>query len=75
MTDILSFIVPEVSMSLLHGIAIISTCLRIEHRRRARRLWWDDYATIIPAVIEVLNIAMLWLRITHQPGECSDANS
>ncbi|KJA17411.1 hypothetical protein HYPSUDRAFT_97038, partial [Hypholoma sublateritium FD-334 SS-4] len=57
----------EVSMSLLHGIAIISTCLRVEHRRRARRLWWDDYATIIPAVIEVLNIAVLWLRITHKP--------
>ncbi len=50
-------------------MAFISTCLRVEHRRRARRLWWDDYATIIPAVVEVLNVAVLWLRITHRTGE------
>ena len=61
--------VTEVCISILHGIAIISTCLRVEHRRRARRLWWDDYATIIPAVVEVLNVAVLWLRFTHRAGE------
>ena len=61
--------VTEVCISILHGIATISTCLRVEHRRRARRLWWDDYATIIPAVVEVLNVAVLWLRITHNAGE------
>ncbi len=55
-------------MSVLHGIAICSTCLRLEHRRRTRRLWWDDYATIVPLLTEGLNIAVLWLRFRQ--GSC-----
>ncbi|PPQ91735.1 hypothetical protein CVT25_013017 [Psilocybe cyanescens] len=56
----------KVSLSILHGIAIFSTCLRLETRRRTRRLWWDDYTTIIPAITDCLNIAMLWLRLRNK---------
>ncbi|KAF9473701.1 hypothetical protein BDN70DRAFT_925034 [Pholiota conissans] len=55
-------------MTVLHVATILTTCLRLEHRRRIRRLWWDDYAVIIPALTQLLNIAVLWIRITHKPA-------
>ncbi|KJA28286.1 hypothetical protein HYPSUDRAFT_690450 [Hypholoma sublateritium FD-334 SS-4] len=55
----------KICISVLHGIAIFSTCLRLEHRRRTRKLWWDDYATIVPLLTEGLNISVLWLRFRY----------
>ncbi|TFK34321.1 hypothetical protein BDQ12DRAFT_715379 [Crucibulum laeve] len=42
----------KVSISILHVIGISSSVLRVEYRRRTRRLWWDDYASIVPAAFE-----------------------
>ncbi|TFK31968.1 hypothetical protein BDQ12DRAFT_716689 [Crucibulum laeve] len=40
----------------------LSTVLRVEYRRRTRRLWWDDYASIVSAIFGCFSIAIIWLR-------------
>ncbi|TFK34320.1 hypothetical protein BDQ12DRAFT_763571 [Crucibulum laeve] len=52
----------KVSVTTLHVIGILSSVLRVEYRRRTRRLWWDDYASIGPAAFECVAIAIIWLR-------------
>ncbi|TFK35205.1 hypothetical protein BDQ12DRAFT_668704 [Crucibulum laeve] len=50
----------------------LSSALRVEYRRRTRRLWWDDYASIVPAVFECFTIANIWLRLRrHDDSERS----
>ncbi|KAF9554190.1 hypothetical protein CPC08DRAFT_615074, partial [Agrocybe pediades] len=58
-----------VSMTVLHVVSILSTCLRIACRRKDRRLWWDDYAAIPPACINIINVVVLWLRLRYSPRE------
>ncbi|TFK32134.1 hypothetical protein BDQ12DRAFT_617623 [Crucibulum laeve] len=53
----------KVSITILHVVAASSSVLRFEYRRRTHRLWWDDYAAILSAVIECCPIALIWLRI------------
>ncbi|TFK35223.1 hypothetical protein BDQ12DRAFT_655729 [Crucibulum laeve] len=55
----------KVSITILHVVAALSSVIRVEHRRRARRLWWDDYASIVPGVFECFTIAIIWLRLRH----------
>ncbi|TFK34322.1 hypothetical protein BDQ12DRAFT_372532, partial [Crucibulum laeve] len=56
------FLVLSVSVTILHVIGILSSVLRVEYRRRMHRLWWDDYASIVPAAFECVAIAIIWLR-------------
>ncbi|TFK35204.1 hypothetical protein BDQ12DRAFT_568986, partial [Crucibulum laeve] len=53
----------KVSISILHLIAALSSVFRVEYRRRTRRLWWDDYASIVPAIFACFTIAIIWLRL------------
>ncbi|PPQ84026.1 hypothetical protein CVT25_000572, partial [Psilocybe cyanescens] len=55
--------ITPVSLTIFHALAIISTGLRLEHRRRTKKLWWDDLVTVVPIMLEGLNITILWLRI------------
>ncbi|KAF4621466.1 hypothetical protein D9613_001226 [Agrocybe pediades] len=55
----------KVSMTVLHVVSILSTYLRIACRRKDRRLWWDDYAAIPPACINIINVVVLWLRLRY----------
>ncbi|KAF8999796.1 hypothetical protein BDQ17DRAFT_733387 [Cyathus striatus] len=59
----------KISITILHGLAILTAFLRFEYRRRTRRLWWDDHAALVPAIIEFLNIAVFWIRIRHFDAE------
>ncbi|TFK32519.1 hypothetical protein BDQ12DRAFT_773016 [Crucibulum laeve] len=43
----------------------VSSLEGIEYRRRTRRLWWDDYASIVPAIFECFKIAITWFRLRH----------
>ncbi|KAF9002136.1 hypothetical protein BDQ17DRAFT_1243536, partial [Cyathus striatus] len=60
-----SYIHALVSVTILHIVAIITACLRIGYRRKSRRIWWDDYATILPALLEFCNVIGLWMRLQH----------
>ncbi|TFK35224.1 hypothetical protein BDQ12DRAFT_726168 [Crucibulum laeve] len=53
----------KVVITILHVIAASTSVLRVDYRRRTRRLWWDDYAAIVPAVFECVKIAIIWLRL------------
>ncbi|KAF9002138.1 hypothetical protein BDQ17DRAFT_1426098 [Cyathus striatus] len=55
----------KIAVTIIHVIAILAACLRIEHRRRSRRIWWDDYASVLPALLECLNLAVQWARMHH----------
>ncbi|TFK35215.1 hypothetical protein BDQ12DRAFT_737664 [Crucibulum laeve] len=55
----------KVSVSILHLIAALSTVLRVEYRRRTRRLWWDDYASIVSAIFGCFSVAIIWFRLGH----------
>ncbi|KAF8982898.1 hypothetical protein BDQ17DRAFT_1437670 [Cyathus striatus] len=44
-----SFLPWKISITILHVTAAATACLRIDYRRRTRRLWWDDYAASVPA--------------------------
>ncbi|TFK31965.1 hypothetical protein BDQ12DRAFT_671460 [Crucibulum laeve] len=35
----------------------------VAYRRWTRRLWWDDYASIVPAIFECFKIVVTWLRL------------
>ncbi|TFK34325.1 hypothetical protein BDQ12DRAFT_636561, partial [Crucibulum laeve] len=60
-----SYLPWKVSLTILHVITALSSLLRVEHRRRTRRLWWDDYASIVPAIFVWVMIAVIWLRLRH----------
>ncbi|TFK35198.1 hypothetical protein BDQ12DRAFT_321847 [Crucibulum laeve] len=53
----------KLSVSILHLIAALSSVLRVEYRRRTRRLWWDDYASIVSAIFGCFSIAITWLLL------------
>ncbi|TFK32506.1 hypothetical protein BDQ12DRAFT_500209 [Crucibulum laeve] len=55
----------KVSITILHVVAASSSVLRVEYRRRTHRVWWDDYASIVPAVFECFTIINIWLRFRH----------
>ncbi|TFK35217.1 hypothetical protein BDQ12DRAFT_612018, partial [Crucibulum laeve] len=56
----------SVCITIIHLIAISTSLLRVAYRRCTRRLWWDDYASIVPAIFECFKIVVTWLRLRHQ---------
>ncbi|KAF8992184.1 hypothetical protein BDQ17DRAFT_1432598 [Cyathus striatus] len=64
-----SYLPWKISVTILHVTAVATACLRINYRRRTRRLWWDDYAASVPAFTECFNAAFLWIRLRHFSDE------
>ena len=52
----------KVCMTLLHIVVIGTTCLRLLHRCQTKRMWWDDYITIIPLLVDVAYVVLMWLK-------------
>ncbi|TFK39315.1 hypothetical protein BDQ12DRAFT_604131, partial [Crucibulum laeve] len=52
-------------ITLLHSLAIFSTLHRLYHRYNARKLWWDDYVTLVPLLMELINVVVLWLQFIN----------
>ncbi|KIM46677.1 hypothetical protein M413DRAFT_56398, partial [Hebeloma cylindrosporum] len=52
----------KVSVTLFHLLAVGFTLLRLVYRWKTKRLWWDDYITIIPLMVDILYIILMWLR-------------
>ncbi|KDR78337.1 hypothetical protein GALMADRAFT_224707 [Galerina marginata CBS 339.88] len=47
----------KIILAITHPIALITTVLRLAHRYRTRRLWWDDFW----ALIALLADTMVWV--------------
>ncbi|TFK70118.1 hypothetical protein BDN72DRAFT_942523 [Pluteus cervinus] len=56
----------KVAMSILHSIAIACTIFRLWYRRQIRRLWWDDYTSIITLIMESAMFTTLWVTSGRQ---------
>ena len=52
----------KASVTLLHLLAAGSTLLRLVHRWKTNRMWWDDYITVIPLMVDIIFIILMWLR-------------
>jgi hypothetical protein len=52
----------KVSVTLFHLLAVGSTLLRLVHRWKTKRMWWDDYITVIPFTVDIVHIILMWLR-------------
>ncbi|KAF8999868.1 hypothetical protein BDQ17DRAFT_1246014, partial [Cyathus striatus] len=43
-----------VTITVFHGLAILSTCFRLYHRFRNRRLWWDDFWALVSMLVTIV---------------------
>ena len=55
----------KVSVTLFHSLVIGVTILRLVHRWRSKRMWWDDYSTFIVLLVDVMYVVIMWLRFRH----------
>ncbi|KDR81176.1 hypothetical protein GALMADRAFT_241731 [Galerina marginata CBS 339.88] len=53
----------EVGVTLLQAIAIASTVVRLAHRWRTDRMWWDDWTAFPPLFFDIMYVIILWLRV------------
>jgi len=49
-----------VCVTLLQAVSFSATILRLFHRWRTNRLWWDDYVLLLPFVADVLLVILTW---------------
>lgn len=54
-----------VVITVLHVVAISSTVFRLCHRIRNRQLWWDDYVTIIPLMLDCVYVGVIWMSLSN----------
>ena len=52
--------------SVFHILALVSTMLRLIHRLRTSRMWWDDYTVVLPLAMNTVNFASLWVLYEYQ---------
>ncbi|ESK95203.1 hypothetical protein Moror_1021 [Moniliophthora roreri MCA 2997] len=52
-----------ISTTLLHALAIATTCYRLGHRYNIRRLSWDDACAGFAALLVVGEILCLWFKV------------
>ncbi|KAF8161383.1 hypothetical protein B0H34DRAFT_700715 [Crassisporium funariophilum] len=55
----------KVCITLLHFLAISCTIVRIGHRARTRRMWWDDYVVVVPLAFDFVYIITMWMRLRN----------
>jgi len=51
-----------VSVTLFHLRVVAATSLRLVHRGRTKRLWWDDYSAFIVLLVDVMFVVIMWWR-------------
>jgi len=55
--------------SVFHILGLVSTVLRLLHRLRTSRMWWDDYLVVFPLILDTINFASLWVLYSYQSKE------
>jgi len=58
--DFTGFLVFSVIVTVIHGLAICLTSLRLYHRYKISRLWWDDCVAAVAGIIDCVVILDLW---------------
>ncbi|TFK45009.1 hypothetical protein BDQ12DRAFT_673952 [Crucibulum laeve] len=61
-----SYPVWKAIVTLTHVLAISFTLVRLTHRYRTRRLWWDDYVAVVPLLADVLFCIVFWFSYRHR---------
>lgn len=62
-TDILF---QTVSITFVHCLSLSMTLIRLNHRWRTSRIWWDDYVVVIPWVFDLFSTIILWTEYTNK---------
>ncbi|KAH9483195.1 hypothetical protein JR316_0005299 [Psilocybe cubensis] len=57
-----------VSITVIHCLALGLALIRLTHRWRTRRLWWDDYVVIIPWVFDLFSLVILCVQYSSNKG-------
>ena len=52
-------------MTVFHFLVIGATSLRLVHRWRTKRLWWDDYSAFVVLVVDIVYVVHMWLRFRY----------
>ncbi|PPR00083.1 hypothetical protein CVT24_008985 [Panaeolus cyanescens] len=52
----------KVGITILHILVLMMCIVRLGHRARLKRLWWDDYILVIPLALDVVYLAYLWAK-------------
>ncbi|PPQ70432.1 hypothetical protein CVT25_004304 [Psilocybe cyanescens] len=50
----------KVCVTVVQAVSITSTVIRLVHRWHTRRMWWDDWATFVPLLVDCLYLAFMW---------------
>ncbi|KDR74213.1 hypothetical protein GALMADRAFT_99217 [Galerina marginata CBS 339.88] len=52
----------KISITLVHFLSLSSTVVRIGHRLRTSRSWWDDYVVVLPWSLDVIYVISMWAK-------------
>jgi len=55
----------KVCVTILHLFVIGVTSVRLVHRWRTKRMWWDDYGAFVTLIVDVLVVILMWLKFRH----------
>ncbi|KAF9048940.1 hypothetical protein BJ165DRAFT_1072017 [Panaeolus papilionaceus] len=69
-----TFNTQRVIVSVVHGLASITTVFRLLHRSRARRLWWDDFWALCATVCSLVTVLVFLLPVRRLPEVDRDNN-
>ena len=53
--------VVSVIVTLIHVLAIWVTCLRLYHRYKISRLWWDDCVAAVAGIVDCVAVIDVWV--------------
>jgi len=55
----------KVCMTFFHLLVLGITSVRIVHRWRTKRMWWDDYGAFVSLIVDVIYVILMWLRFRY----------
>ncbi|PPQ83595.1 hypothetical protein CVT25_006345 [Psilocybe cyanescens] len=56
----------KISITLVHFVSLSMTMVRIRHRWRTCRIWWDDYIVVIPWAFDCVSTILLWTKYRNR---------
>ncbi|KAF5322466.1 hypothetical protein D9619_002207 [Psilocybe cf. subviscida] len=65
----------RVCMTMLHILAILSSCFRVAVRHHAKRIWWDDYLILLPTGTDTFFLVTLWMYPPITPESISNSDT
>ncbi|PPQ91565.1 hypothetical protein CVT25_008602 [Psilocybe cyanescens] len=50
----------KVCVTMVQAVSITSMIIRLVHRWRIKRMWWDDWVTFVPLLVDCLYLSFMW---------------